>query len=168
VNPNFKLFKNKITNALGFRWFMFTQLPSAWFAGLRIEELSEEKAVISVRQKWFNKNPFKSIYVAILSMPAEVSTGILCMGALYKRNPSVSMLAVGMEGSFIKKATGKILFTCADGKQVNEAVENALATGEAVTIKCHSTGRNEHSEVVAEFYFIWSFKARSTNTAKTS
>ncbi len=142
---------------------MLTQLPSAWFAGLRVEELTEEKAVISVKQKWFNKNPFKSIYVAILSMPAEVSTGILSMGALYKRQPSVSMLAVHMEGSFIKKATGKILFTCSDGIQLNQAVEKTIATGEPVTVKCHSIGTNASNEVVAEFYFTWSFKARNPN-----
>lgn len=140
---------------------MLTQLPSAWFAGLRIEELTEEKAVISVKQKWFNKNPFKSIYVAILSMPAEVSTGILAMGTLYRRQPSVSMLAVGMEGSFIKKATGKILFTCKDGKQLNDGVEKTIATGQPTTVRCHSIGTNEVNEIVAEFYFTWSFKARS-------
>ena len=142
---------------------MLTQLPSAWFAGLSVEELTEEKAVISVKQKWFNKNPFKSIYVAILSMPAEVSTGILAMGALYKRKPSVSMLAVNMEGSFIKKATGKILFTCCDGKQLNEAVEKSIDTGEPITVRCHSIGTNEANEVVAEFYFTWSFKSRSAS-----
>lgn len=140
---------------------MLTKLPSAWFAGLRIEELAEQKAVISVRQKWFNKNPFRSIYVAILSMPAEVSTGILSMAALYKRNPSVSMIAVAMEGSFVKKATGKVLFTCSDGLQINEAVEKAIGTGEPVTVKCHSIGRNEQNETVAEFYFTWSFKVRN-------
>lgn len=161
MNPNFELFCKQITQPIKFRWFMLTQLPSTWFAGLRIEELTRHKAVISVRQKWFNKNPFRSIYVAILSMPAEVSTGILSMAALYKRNPSVSMLAVAMEASFVKKATGKILFTCSDGEQINDAVEKTISTGEPVTIKCHSVGTNESNEVVAEFYFTWSFKARS-------
>jgi hypothetical protein len=94
-------------------------------------------------------------------MPAEVSTGILSMGALYKRTPSVSMLAVGMEGQFVKKATGKIFFTCGDGKAINEAVESAILTKESVSIKCHSIGTNEAGETVAEFYFTWSFKARS-------
>ena len=116
---------------------MLTKLPSAWFAGLRIEALSEQEAEVSVRQKWFNKNPFRSIYVAILSMPAEVSTGILCMGALYKSNPSVSMLAIGMEGSFTKKATGKILFKCSDGLAINAAVEKAIRNKRSCSNKMH-------------------------------
>lgn len=140
---------------------MLSKLPSAWFAGLKVVKLTEEEAVVSVRYKWFNKNPFRSIYVAVLSMPSEVSTGILCMGALYKRNPAVSMLVVKNEGHYYKKAIGKILFTCKDGKAINSAVEKAIVSGEGTTINCHSVGTNEENEVVAEFYFTWSFKARN-------
>jgi hypothetical protein len=139
---------------------MLTKLPSAWFAGLKIEKLSPEEAVVSVRYKWFNKNPFRSIYVAVLSMPSEVSTGILCMGALYKRTPAVSMLVVKNEGHYYKKAVGKISFTCTDGLMINAAVEQAIATGKGTTINCHTIGTNEQGEMVAEFYFTWSFKAR--------
>ena len=141
---------------------MLTKLPSAWFAGLKVVKLTDEEAVVSVQYKWFNKNPFNSIYVAVLSMPSEVSTGILCMGALYKRNPAVSMLVVKNEGHYYKKAIGKILFTCKDGKAINEAVEQAMVTGEGTTVNCHSVGTNEQNEVVAEFYFTWSFKARKS------
>ena len=139
---------------------MLKKLPSAWFAGLKVEELSEQKAVISVRYSWFNQNPFRSVYVGILSMASEVSTGILCMGALYNRKPSVSMLVVKNEGHYYKKAIGKILFTCNDGIAINEAVERSVLTGEGITINCHTTGTNEAGEIVAEFWFTWSFKAK--------
>ena len=109
ANPHFKEFINRLANPLKFKIFMLTQLPSAWFAGLKIEKLNEQEAIISVRYKWFNRNPFRSIYVAVLSMPSEVSTGILCMGALYKRTPAVSMLVVKNEGAYYKKAIGKII-----------------------------------------------------------
>src|ERR1043165_4365239 len=127
---------------------MLTSLPSAWFTGLRVEALTEELATVSVKYTWFNKNPFRSIYVAVLSMAAEVSTGILCMAALYKRNPAVSMLVVKHEGQFYKKATSKILFTCKDAAAINVAVENAVSTGEGTTIKCHTTGMNNKGEMV--------------------
>lgn len=160
MNPHYHLFKKQITSPFRFWLFMLTNLPSALFAGLRIVSLTEEQAVVSVRYKWFNKNPFRSIYVAVLSMAAEVSTGVLCMGAIYKRNPGISMLAIKAEGQFFKKATSKILFTCNDGKAINDVVENAIGTGESVTINCHTTGTNEKGEVVAEFNFTWSFKVR--------
>ena len=142
---------------------MLRSLPAAFFAGLKIQTLNETQAAIAVRQKWFNKNPFNSIYFAILSMAAEVSTGILCMGAVYKMNPAISMLVIKNEGQFYKKATGKILFTCNNGNEINETVTRAIVTGEGQTIKCHSIGTNEKGETVAEFYFTWSFKVKSNS-----
>lgn len=161
MNPQFNSFAKRISSSLGFALFSLTQLPSAFFAGLKVHSFTPEQATIAVKQKWFNKNPFRSVYFAILAMAAEVSTGALCTGAIYKRNPTVSMLLVKMEASFHKKATGKILFTCNDGAAVNKAVEEAISTGMGTTVKCLSTGKNETGETVAEFYLTWSFKARS-------
>jgi hypothetical protein len=139
---------------------MLFKIPAAFIAGLRVESVSDEAVSVSVRRKWINQNPFRSIYFAVLSMAAEMSTGILGMAALYKRHPPVSMLIVNIEGSFIKKATGKVVFTCTDGSIVNEAVERAIATGQGTTVKCASTGVNEQGEIIAEFLCTWSFKAR--------
>ena len=160
MHAGFNEFRQKVSSPLGFRLFMFTQLPSTFFAGLRIELLDEAKAVISVRQKWFNKNPFHSIYFGILSMAAEVSTGLAGFGAIYKRDPRVSMLVISNEGKFLKKATGKILFTCNDVAAVHALVDETIRNGQPATIKCHSVATNEAGETVAEFYFTWSFKAK--------
>ncbi|MCW3112071.1 MAG: hypothetical protein JWR18_467 [Segetibacter sp.] len=161
MNPNFSSFKNRLASPFSFRVFLLTKLPSAYFAGLQLKKLEAEEAIIGVSYKWFNKNPFGSLYFAILSMAAEASTGILCMSALYKRQPSVSMLIVKIEGNFFKKATGEILFTCPDGLKIQQAVEDAIAYGESKSVTCQSIGRNESGETVAEFFCTWSFKARS-------
>jgi hypothetical protein len=142
---------------------MLSKIPAAYIAGVKVESVTSETAMVSVRKKWVNQNPFHSIYFAVLSMAAEMSTGILCMAALYKRNPPVSMLIVKIEGSFIKKAVGKVVFTCNDGRLTNEAVERAIATGEGTTVICTSKGVNEQGELVAEFYCTWSFKAKSVS-----
>ena len=93
-------------------------------------------------------------------MAAEVSTGIHCMGAIYKRKPGVSMLVVESVAKFHKKATGKILFTCINAAEANKAVQEAIDTGEGRTIVSHSVGKNMAGETVAEFWFTWSFKAK--------
>ncbi len=160
MTSNFPIFKKRLGNPFVFRWFLLTKVPAAYFAGLKLERLEMEDASISIRYTWFNKNPFRSVYFAVLLMPAEISTGILCMAYLYKRNPGVSMLLIHNEGSFLKKATGKIIFTCSDGVRINEAVDKALTTGEATTVNCRSVGKNEQQETVADFYFTWSFKIR--------
>lgn len=159
-NPAFQSFKKHITHPVRFRLFLLSQLPSAFFAGLRVTALSADSASVIVRQKWFNKNPFRCIYLGILTIAAEVSTGIICMGALYKRKPAISMLLIKSDGAFYKKATGKIVFTCSSGPAVNEAVDKCIVSGEGETVTCHSKGVNENNELVAEFNFTWSFKAR--------
>lgn len=156
----FYQFKAQVASPLRFKLFKLTQLPAAFFAGLKIVLLSEQQCIVSVKQKWFNKNPFRSIYFAILQMAAEVSTGIAGFSAVYKRSPAVSMLVVAAEAKFYKKATGKILFTCNNVGEVHALVEKAIATGEPCTIVCHSVGSNSAGEVIGDFYFTWSFKAK--------
>jgi len=161
MDNNFEQFRNRIIKPSAFKLFALKSLPAVFFAGLKIELLEETKAIISVRQKWFNKNPFRSIYFAILSMAAELSTGVLCMGNTYKRRPAISMLVTEQRGLFHKKATGKIIFVCEDGNKITAVVEQAVSTGNAVNIVCYSKGLNSNSEMVAEFWITWSFKARN-------
>ncbi|HEY2726835.1 MAG TPA: DUF4442 domain-containing protein [Parafilimonas sp.] len=161
MNNNFSAFNKRINNHSFFKQFLLLKLPSAFFAGLKVEAVDELKATVSVKQKWFNKNPFRSIYFAVLTMAAEMSTGILCMGNIYKRKPGVSMLVIEQRGLFHKKATGKILFSCEDGNKITAAVEEAIATGNAVAVTCYSKGINNNNEMVAEFWVTWSFKLRN-------
>jgi len=160
LTSNFSTFKKQLGNTFAFTSFLLVNVPAAFFAGVKLEKLEMEEAAVSVSYKWFNKNPFRSVYFAVLLMPGEISTGILCMGYLYKRNPGISMLLIQNEGNFYKKATGRIIFTCKDGHLINEAIDKAAATGEATTVRCLSIGRNEQQETIAEFYFTWSFKTR--------
>ncbi len=139
---------------------MFTKLPMAFIAGLRLTKLETTESNVTVRYKWLNQNPFQSIYFAVLSMAAELSTGILGFAHIYKQQPSVSMLVVNCTGSFHKKAIGKITFVCNDGLMIEKAIEQTKQTGEGITLQCTSTGTNEQGEVVATFEFTWSFKAK--------
>ena len=143
-----------------FRLFLFSKLPAAFFSGVRVREMDETKCIVSVPFKWFTQNPFRSTYFTSLSMAAEMSTGALALAQIYKRKPPVSMLVVKVESEYFKKATGKTFFTCNDGSLFNNAIEESIATGEGRTIRAKSIGVNDKSEVVAEFYITWSFKAK--------
>jgi len=160
VNPNFIDFKQTFANSWKFKFFMLLKLPAALFTGLSIKELEVGKSMITVPYKWFNKNPFKSMYFGTQSMAAEMSSGILAIGQIYKRNPVVSMLVVGMEAKFHKKATDRTDFTCNDGAAIANAVEQAVITGEGQTLVCYSVGKSQAGEMVSEFWFTWSFKSK--------
>lgn len=160
MNPAFSTFQRKITNRLTFRLFMLKRLPAAYFAGLSIVSLDEKHCAVAVRYKWFTQNPFRSMYFAVQSMAAEMSTGLLASGHVYERRPAISMLVVGVQGNFFKKVTGRVVFTCDDGIKIHDTIEAAIATGEGKTIGCRSVGINDAGETVAEFVITWSFKAR--------
>lgn len=161
MNPHLSSFQEQMKNPIRNNFFLLMKLPMAFLAGLKITEITEEKCVVQVKYKWLNTNPFKSMYFAVLSMAAELSTGSLSMGSLYKRNPAVSMLVIKSEGNYFKKAVGKISFTCTMGNEINQAVEQAIATSTSQTIRVQTIGKNEQSEVVAEYFFTWSFKNKN-------
>lgn len=142
------------------RGFLLFRLPAAWFSGVRIRSVNEKTCQVTVPYKWFTKNPFRSTYFACLSMAAELSTGALAMMHVYKRTPSVSMLIVKMESTYLKKATGITTFTCEDGNILRDVIDKAVTTGEGQTIVTRSSGVNEQGESVAEFLFTWSFKVK--------
>lgn len=150
-----------VQHPLKFRLFLFSKLPSAYFSGVRVKNINEEKGEVTVPFKWFSQNPFKSTYFACLAMAAEMSTGLLAMIHTYKRKPVVSMLVVGLEAVYHKKATGITTFTCEDGLIIKNLIEEAVHTKEARTFKAKSTGRNSDGELVAEFFITWSFKVKS-------
>ena len=160
MESNFQLFSKQMTSPLKFRMFLLSKLPSAYFSGVRVKSLDENKCEVSVPFKWFSQNPFRSTYFACLSMAAEMSTGALALGHLYKRIPPVSMLVVKTEGEYFKKAVDKTTFVCEDGSQIKKMIEEAVESGEGRTIRAKTIGKNKAGELVAEFFITWSFKSK--------
>jgi Domain of unknown function (DUF4442) len=161
MNSNIATYIKLMKHPVKFRIFLFTKLPAAYFAGVRVRELDEKKCTVTVPYKWLSQNPFRSTYFACLSMAAEMSTGALAMAHLYKISPPVSMLVVKVDSEYFKKATGRTSFVCEDGELFQKAIEETIATGEARIVKARSIGKNKEGDVVAEFYITWSFKVKS-------
>jgi hypothetical protein len=154
-------FVRVVKHPLRFRLFLLTRLPSAYFSGVRVKSISENQCDVSIPYRWFSRNPFRSTYFACLAMAAEMSTGALAMAWLYNRKPAVSMLVTQMEAGFVKKATGKTLFTCRAGKEIADCIQKAIDTGEAQTIRVQSIGCDKDGNEIASFWITWSFKRRS-------
>lgn len=143
-----------------FNKILLFKLPIAKIAGLKLHHFDENKAEISVRYGWLNQNPFRSMFWAVQGMAAELSTGILCIDKIQKSNQKISMLVVGMEANFTKKAVGKIIFTCEQGAELDAVLEKAIETGEGQILKMRSIGIDEKGDQVSEFFFTWSFKLK--------
>jgi hypothetical protein len=154
-------FLQLINNKLKFKFFLFKNLPSALFSSVRIVQANEEQCNVTVKYKWFSRNPFKSTYFACLAMAAEMSTGILALGCIYNKKPKVSMLVVHITGEFFKKATDTTTFICKDGNLFKATIEKAMATNLSQTVVSKSDGYNIAGELVASFVVTWSFKAKN-------
>ena len=154
-------FRKKMLNPFLFGLYTFLNVPAGWIAGMKLKELDQHRAISSLPFKWLNKNPFQSIYFAVQSMAAELSTASLALLAVTGRKPGIALIIVDLKASFPKKAVGRTTFTCEDGRLLFEAVENAARTGEASLATAKTIGRLDDGTVVAEFYFTWSFKQRS-------
>jgi hypothetical protein len=141
--------------------FLFFKLPSAFWSGIRVKSISKEQCMVTVKHRWFNQNPFKSMYFAVQAMAAELTTGALVMMQIKKSGKNISMLVANNNSNFSKKATGRITFTCNDGHLIEEAIKQTIATGEGQTIWMKSVGVNEKREQVSEMNFEWSIKLKA-------
>ena len=144
-----------------FNTFTFFKLPSAWWCGVRLRYIDQQKAIVTVKHKWFNQNPFNSMFWAVQGMAAELSTGAMMIDQINATGKKISMLVANNKANFTKKATGKITFTCEDGHLIKEALEKTIATGEGQTVWMKSIGVNTDGVVVSTFEFEWTVKLKS-------
>ncbi len=148
-------------NQLKYTFFLFFQLPSAFFCGVRLKYLDSFKSIVSINHSWFNKNPFKSIFWAAQGMAAELTTGSLIKNAIKESGVNVSYLVVENKSSFYKKATGKIIFECNQGKELQGLFNSFDKDNNKAIIELKSIGTDSNNIKVSEFSFTWSLKVRS-------
>lgn len=145
-----------------FNTFTFFKLPSAWWCGVRLKHLDQKKAIVTVTHRWFNQNPFKSMFWAVQGMAAELTTGAMVIAQIRKTGKKISMLVQNNNANFSKKATGRITFTCDDGHLIADALEKTIATGEGQTIWMKSVGVNSDGIIVSTFNFEWTVRLKGS------
>tara|TARA_X000000950_G_C13671668_1_gene560230 strand:+ start:105 stop:560 length:456 start_codon:yes stop_codon:yes gene_type:complete len=142
-------------------FFNLIKLPLAYFGGVRVKLITDSEVVVTIKHRWMNQNPFKSMFWAAQGMAAEMPTGILVMKAIYDSKRKVSMLVTHQEADFYKKATGRITFICSGGNEIKEAIQKSIKTGEGQMIILTATGFNSDGVEVSKFRFHWSIKVKN-------
>jgi acyl-coenzyme A thioesterase PaaI-like protein len=143
-----------------FNRFIFLKLPSAFLCGVRLRSLNKERAVVTVTLNFLNKNPFKSMFWAVQGMAAELATGAIILSEVRSSTVPISMLVTRNEAEFLKKAKGKITFTCTDVTLVKNQFAKHLQSETGTRFWMQSEGVDEQGEVVSRFRFEWSVKAK--------
>jgi hypothetical protein len=147
------------TNKLSMRALFMMKMPTAAFAGLRVDRVSDEETVVSVPGGWRTQNPFGTMYWAVQGMAAELSTGIVPICISRSMDMKLRMFVVGTAATFGKKAFGRCQFTCQDTFRVPEAIEASLSSGESTNCELRSIGTDSAGETVSEWVFTWNFLA---------
>lgn len=142
------------------RLYFLQQLPSLWFWGVRIKNVTPQRAEVTIPFNWRSQNPFRSTYFAALAGAAELSTGSLGLIAIAGR-AKVSMLVVKMEAQYFKKADAMVTFTCEDGEAMLETIDRAMTTGEGQQFTATSIGRLPSGEMACQMWITWSFKSKN-------
>jgi hypothetical protein len=158
---NQEAFQKNFLHPLKQRLYFLRMLPMALLTGTRLRVLNFEKAQATVPFFWWNKNPFGSIYFAVMSMAAELSTAAPAMLAIKGCEGKIALIIVDMKAVFVKKAKTKITFTCTDYLAIFEELQGLKNTGDMVSFTTKTEGTNAQNEVVAAFEFTWMFKRQS-------
>ena len=59
--------------------FLMFKLPAAFFTGVRAKFIDDSKCTVTVKHRWINQNPFRSMFWAVQGIAAELTTGALVM-----------------------------------------------------------------------------------------
>ena len=145
---------------LSYNFFTLIKLPAAWISGVRVSKVTDKFCEVKVRHRWINQNPFKSMYWAVQGMAAELTTGIFLIERIRSNKTPISMLVLNNKANFKKKARGVITFRCDDGLKANKAIDKAIQTRESSLISMRLVGRVYSGDIVSEFIFEWTIKAK--------
>ncbi len=140
-----------------FRLFTALTMPAAWFSGLRMDDIGNQSCTTSLPGGWRSQNPFKTMYWAVQGMGAELSTGAVPFAISRSMSEKLRMFVVGTEAKFVKRAKGRITFTCDEVVKSREAIEESMKTGKPTEIELTSVGRDDSGDIVSEWVFKWNF-----------
>ena len=152
--------RRRLLKRLAFGAYLWTKLPLAALAGLRVSSLDDESCTVVLPGGWRTQNPFRSTYFAAQAMAAEMSTGVPAMMLVAGVPGSVSMLVREIRAVFGKKIVGPSSWVCRDLPAMREVVERAAESGESESFVARSCGYAADGTQVAEFEIAWSFKRR--------
>ncbi len=161
LSPQQIKFRDKFLSPFKQKLFYLKSLPMGLISGIRLVQLDEDRAVSEVPFRWRNKNPFNSMYFAVQSMAAELSTAAPVMLALKDFDADVALIIVDLKVDFVKKAQSKTTFTCTEYKRIYETIARLKQAEDTAAITVKTTGRDADNNEVATFYFTWSFRRRS-------
>src|SRR5688572_32009449 len=124
---------NKLMVPWKLRFWMMRHLPMGLASGMYIESLTEEECRVILKDRFWIHNPFGSVFWAVMSMAAELSTGSLVYA--WCSDTNVKFILTGVEGKFTKKVRGRSFYICQSGQEVKQKLESLENPGDTCTVQ---------------------------------
>lgn len=153
----------RMNQPLLFPMATLAKMPLGFFAGLKVDDINEEACSVSLPGGWRTQNPFQSTYWAAQGMAAEMATGLHPYAYASACPVPVRMILAGTEARFGRLCKTRAHFRCVGGPPVRAALLETLETGESVACPIEVVGENALGEVVSEWTFTWSLRAKSSS-----
>ncbi len=151
---------DQFKNPFKFWLFKWRLLPGAGFFGLKINQLTATSCEVGVNYGWRSRNPFKNMYFAAQCAAGELATGAVAIVVSKGFEYPILMLVSHVEAEFTKKAVGKIAFTCDEGSQMIQVIQDGILHNKSRLFRATAIGKDEQGDIVSKVYLTWSFKAK--------
>jgi hypothetical protein len=151
-----KKLAQQLTRPWKMRLWMMRRLPMGLLSGMVIESLNENGCKVVLKDRFWIRNPFGSVFWAVMGMAAEMSTGALVYA--YVSGTNTKYILIGMKGDFFKKVRGKSSYFCGSGQEVFQHMKSLQNPGETCIIALPVTAHDQAGQRVAEFEFYWQLK----------
>jgi acyl-coenzyme A thioesterase PaaI-like protein len=145
------------------RLYTFTKIPLIWWISPSVEEMSEQRGVVSIPLTRKTKNHLNVMYFGALAIGAEMVVALRAVKSIQDNKAPVDYIFKDFKANFLKRAEGDVHFVCEQGQAVEALLQQALTSGERVTETFKSYAivpSKDPKEIVAEFEVTLSMKKR--------
>lgn len=136
------------------------KIPMLRFVRPKLLQLDDNTAIVCIRLTRRSKNHLDSMYFGALAVGADTAAGILAFYHSGKLGKKPAFAFKSMDAHFLSRPTSHVRFICHEGKVVETAIREAIASGERVNRKVNVSAFNSRDEVVATFVMEVSVKFR--------
>jgi len=154
----------KLRNTAYLRTFALLRIPMMFYVAPTVLESSLERCQVVIKLNRRTKNHLGSMYFGVLAIGADCAGGLIAMRAIEEGGHDVSLVFKDFKADFLKRPESDVVFTCKDGRLIQDMIRETLETGERVSRPIRVTGTCPDKfgdEPVAEFILTLSLKKKS-------
>jgi hypothetical protein len=124
--------KSTTKNTILLRAFGLFKVPLLLMTSPRVIELTPQVCRLVIPYRKIVKNHLGSVYFGALAIGADAVIGMLAIDKIKRSETKVNLIFKSFKAEFLKRAEGDTIFICDKGLEIDEMLQETLASGERV------------------------------------